>query len=77
MKVLLHSAQSTITLSDNTHNTHVTLGPWDIPTARDQNELTRLFAAPSAYSIVSYDDYYFALVTKSKKPILALSYEKI
>ena len=58
MKVLLQSAQSTIDLSNNTHNTHVTLGPWDIPTARDQNELARLFAAPSAYSIVSYDDYF-------------------
>ena len=54
-------AQSMITLSNNTHNTHVTLDPWDIPTARDQNELTRLFAAPSAYSIVSYDDDFFAV----------------
>ena len=61
MKVLMHSAQSMITLSNNTHNTHVTLDPWDIPTARDQNELTRLFAAPSAYSIVSYDDDFFAV----------------
>ena len=61
MKVLMHSAQSTITLSNNTHNTHITLDPWDIPTARDQNELTRLFAAPSAYSIVSYDDDFFAV----------------
>ena len=61
MKVLMHSAQSTISLSNNTHNTHVTLDPWDIPTARDQNELTRLFAAPSAYSIVSYDDDFFAV----------------
>ena len=30
----------------------------DIPTARDQNELARLFAAPSAYTIVSYDGYF-------------------
>ena len=60
MKVLLHSAQSTIALGINSHNTHFTLDPSDIPTARDQNELARLFAAPSAYmySIVSYDDYF-------------------
>ena len=58
MKVLLHSAQSTIALGTNPHDTHFTLDSSDIPTARDQNELTRLFAAPSAYSIVSYDDYF-------------------
>ena len=29
-----------------------------LPTARDQNELARLFAAPSAYSVVSYDGYF-------------------
>merc|ERR1712078_559409 len=58
MKVLLHSAQSTIALGINSHITHFTLDPSDIPTARDQNELARLFAAPSAYSTVSYDDYF-------------------
>ena len=58
MKVLLHSAQSTIALGINSHITHFTLDPSDIPTARDQNELARLFAASSAYSIVSYDDYF-------------------
>ena len=54
----MHSAQSTIALGTNPHDTHFTLDSSDIPTARDQNELTRLFAAPSAYSIVSYDDYF-------------------
>ena len=49
MKVLLHSAQSTIALGTNSHDTQFTLDPSDIPTARDQNELARLFAAPSAY----------------------------
>ena len=58
MKVLLHSAQSTIALGINSHITHFTLDPSDTPTARDQNELARLFAAPSAYSIVSYDGYF-------------------
>ena len=58
MKVLLHSAQSTIALGTNSHDTQFTLDPSDIPTARDQNELARLFAAPPAYSIVSYDDYF-------------------
>ena len=51
----MHSAQSTIALGTNSHDTQFTLDPSDIPTARDQNELARLFAAPSAYSIVSYD----------------------
>ena len=58
MKVLLQSAQSTIALGINSHITHFTLDPSDIPTARDQNELARLFAAPSAYSVVSYDGYF-------------------
>ena len=47
MKVLLHSSQSTIALGINSHIIHFTLDPSDIPTARDQNELARLFAAPS------------------------------
>ena len=50
--------KKTIALGTNPHDTHFTLDPSDIPTARDQTELTRLFAAPSAYSIVSYDDYF-------------------
>ena len=55
----MHSAQSTIALGINSHITHFTLDPSsDIPTARDQNELARLFAAPSAYSVVSYDGYF-------------------
>ena len=58
MKVLLHSAQSTIALGTNSHDTQFTLDPSDITTARDQNELARLFAAPSAYPIVSYDGYF-------------------
>ena len=58
MKVLLQSAQSTIALGINSHITHFTLDPSDIPTARDQNELARLLAASSAYSVVSYDGYF-------------------
>ena len=45
-------------MGTNSHDTQFTLDPSDISTARDQNELARLFAAPSAYSIVSYDDYF-------------------
>ena len=57
MKVLLRTAQNKIALGLNSHITYFTLNSSDIPIARNQNELTRLLAAPSAYSVVSYDGY--------------------
>ena len=42
----------------NSHIAHFTTNPSDIPTARDQTELVRLFAVPLTHSVVLYDGYY-------------------
>ena len=68
MKTFLRTAQHTIAMGLNAHMAHFTLEPWDIPTARNQTELTRFFAAPSAHSAVLHDGYMYYAV---KPPILA------
>ena len=46
MNVLLSAAQNTIAMGLNSHTAYFILNPSDIPNARDQAELVRLFAVP-------------------------------